>query len=106
MKIKIIQTTTDNKKTANFLAEYLVKEKLSPCIHILPNIQSIYNWKGKLVTSYDLLVVIKTIPKKVQKCKDIILKYHNYDIPELIISDGEILNEDYKIWFVDTINKL
>ena len=48
MKIKIIITTTDSDKIANNIAEYLVKDNLSPCVQITPNIQSIYKWKGKL----------------------------------------------------------
>ena len=47
MNIKIIITTTDSNKTANVIAEYLVKDNLSPCVQIVPNINSVYKWKGK-----------------------------------------------------------
>ena len=99
MKIKIIITTTNSDNTANDIAEYLVKEKLSPCVQITHNIQSIYSWKGKLEKSKEIVIVFKTIPKKVEDCKKLILKYHNYDTPELIITDGEILDDKYKKWF-------
>ena len=101
MKIKIIITTTNSDNTANDIAEYLVKEKLSPCVQITHNIQSIYSWKGKLVKSKEILLVIKTIPEMVQDCKKLILKYHNYDTPEFIVTDGEILNDKYRDWFID-----
>ena len=48
MKIKIIQTTTDSTKTAESISEILVKHYLSPCVQIIPNIKSFYQWKGKL----------------------------------------------------------
>ena len=101
MKIKIIITTTNSDNAANEIAEYLVKEKLSPCVQITPNIQSIYSWKGKLEKSKEILLVIKTIPEMVQDCKKLILKYHNYDTPEFIVTDGEILNDKYRDWFID-----
>ena len=47
MKIKIIQTTTDSIKTAESISEILVKNNLSPCVQIIPNIKSVYRWKEK-----------------------------------------------------------
>ena len=106
MKINIINTATDNLKTANYIAKYLVKEKLSPCIQIIPNIQSIYLWQHKLKKSGELLIIIKTIPNNVEQCKKTILKYHNYDIPEIIVTDAEILHNDYSHWFTENTQKI
>ena len=100
MKIKIIITTTDSNKTANIIAEYLVKDNLSPCVQITSNFQSVYKWKGELNKSNEILLLIKTIPEKVHYCKKLILKYHNYDVPELIVTNGEILNDKYRDWFI------
>ena len=100
MKIKIIITTTDSNKTANVIAEYLVKNNLSPCVQITSNIQSVCKWKGELDKSNEIRLLIKTITEKVQDCKELILKYHNYDVPELIVTNGEILNDKYRDWFI------
>ena len=99
MKIKIIITTTDSDKTANDIAKYLVKDNLSPCVQITPNIQSVYKWKDQLEKSNEILLIIKTVPEKVQDCKKLILKYHNYDVPEIVVTNGEILNDKYRDWF-------
>ena len=101
MKIKIIITTTDSDQTANDIAEYLIKDNLSPCVQIIPNIQSVYNWKSKIVKSAEFLLLIKTLPEKVNDSKKIILKYQNYDVPEVIVTNGEILNDEYRSWFID-----
>ena len=100
MKIKIILTTTNSDKTANVISKCLVKDNLSPCVHITPNIQSVYKWKGTIEKSGEILLLIKTIPKKVQDCKKLILKYHNYGVPEIVITNGEILNVEYRDWFI------
>ena len=47
------------------------------------------------------MLLIKTLPKKVQDCKKLILKYHNYDVPEIVITNCEILNDKYSAWFID-----
>ena len=101
MKIKIIITTTDSNKTANVIAESLVKDNLSPCVQITPNIKSVYKWEGRLEKSGEVQVIIKTIPENIQICKKLILKYHNYDVPEIVITDGEILNDAYRFWFLE-----
>ena len=101
MKIKIIQTTLDSIKTAESISDILIKNNISPCVQIISNIKSVYQWKDKIIHSSEILLLIKTIPENVQKCKDTILKHHNYDMPELIVMDGYIIEEDYKAWFIE-----
>ncbi len=106
MKIKIIITTTDSNKTASNIAECLVKDNLSPCVQISPNMQSVYKWKGKLDKSSEVQLLIKTIPEKVQHCKKLVLKHHNYDVPEIVIMDGWILNDSYRDWFIENTQRI
>ena len=106
MKIKIIQTTIDSIKIAKLISELLVNNNASPCVQIISNVKSVYRWKNKLEQSSEILLLIKTIPEKIQQCKDIILKHHNYDIPELIVLDGDIIEDDYQAWFIENCRKI
>ena len=106
MKIKIIQTATDSIKIAESISEILVKKNISPCVQIISNVKSVYQWKDKVKHSSEILLLIKTIPENVQKCKDIILKRHNYDVPELIVMEGYILEDDYQAWFIENCRKI
>jgi len=100
MKIKIINTTTDSEDTASYISKLLLNEKLSPCVQIIPRINSLYIWKGKIEESQEFLLIIKTTVEMLEKCKELIIKHHNYDIPELITIDGELLYDNYKDWFI------
>jgi len=106
MKIKIIQTTTDSIKIAESISKVLVNNNASPCVQIISNVKSVYRWKNKLEQSSEILLLIKTIPEKIQQCKDIILKHHNYDVPEIIVTNWEILNDEYRYWFIDKNQKI
>ena len=106
MKIKIIQTTTDSIEIAESISELLVNNNASPCVQIISNVKSVYRWKDKLEQSSEILLLIKTIPEKIQECKDIILKHHNYDIPELIALDGDIIEDDYEAWFIEHCRRI
>lgn len=101
MKIKIIYTTTDSDKTAHHIAKLLVNNKLAPCVQIIPKIETFYKWNGKLEYSNELLLIIKTTSKNVQSCIQLILDYHDYDTPEIIVSEGQILHDKYADWFLD-----
>ena len=52
------------------------------------------------------MLFIKTIPDNLEDCKKIILKYHNYDVPEIIVTNGEILNDEYWDWFIDNSQEI
>ena len=106
MKIKIIQTTTDSIKIAESISKVLVNNNASPCVQIISNVKSVYRWKNKLEQSSEILLLIKTIPENVQKCKNIILKHHNYDTPEIIVTDGEILLDEYSDWFRENCGEI
>ena len=106
MKIKIIQTTIDSIKIAESISKLLVNNNASPCVQIISNVKSVYRWKNKLEQSSEILLLIKTIPEKIQQCKDIILKHHNYDVPEFIVIDGYISDDDYQDWFIEHCRKI
>ena len=106
MKIKIIQTTTDSIEIAESISELLVNNNASPCVQIISNVKSIYQWNDKIEHSSEIILLIKTIPENVQKCKNIILKHHNYDTPEIIVLDGYILEDDYQAWFIEYCRKI
>ena len=106
MKIKIIQTTTDSIRIAESISELLVNNNFSPCVQIISNVKSVYRWKNKLEKSSEIILLIKTIPAKIQQCKDIILRHHNYDVPELFILDGDIIEDEYESWFIEHCQKI
>ena len=104
--MKIIQTTTDSIKTAESISEILVENNAAPCVQIIPNIKTSYKWKDKLEKTNEILLLIKTISENVQHCKEIIMQHHNYEVPEVVITDGEILLDEYRDWFMENCEEI
>ena len=94
MKAVIVQTTTSNEEEAKNIAEILIKYKLAACIQ-LKEIESIYNWDGKLWCERETLLSIKTKKELFSKVKSKILELHSYDTPEIIELDISNISEDY-----------
>ena len=94
MKAVIIQTTTSSKEEAKNIAEILIQYKLAACVQ-LKDIESLYNWDGKLCCERETLLSIKTKKELFSKVKSKILELHSYDTPEIIELDISNISEDY-----------
>ena len=96
----IISTTTDDKNVANSISEKVLVLNLSPCIQIIPNIQSLYTWNNKTETSNEYLIQIKTIEKNIASIVNIVKDNHNYEVPEIISHKINLHSDKYKKWFI------
>ena len=94
MKAVIIQTTTSSKEEAKKIAKILIQDKLAACVQ-LKDIESLYNWDGKLCCEREILLSIKTKKELFSKVKSKILELHSYDTPEIIELDISNISEDY-----------
>jgi periplasmic divalent cation tolerance protein len=83
--VSIIYSTTDTIDTAKTIARSLVKEKLVACVHIIPKIESIYRWQGKIEEASECVLLVKTSERNVQKTIQKIRSLHPYEVPEIIV---------------------
>ena len=94
MKAVIVKTTTSNEEEAKKIAKILIQDKLAACVQ-LKDIESLYNWDGKLCCERETLLSIKTKKELFSKVKSKILELHSYDTPEIIELDISNISEDY-----------
>ena len=52
--------TIDDLTKASEIAGILVEKRLAACVNIVPEIQSIYRWKGEICNDTERLMIIKT----------------------------------------------
>jgi periplasmic divalent cation tolerance protein len=62
-----------------------VKEKLAACVHILPKIESIYRWQGKIEEANECVLLAKTTERNVEKTIQKIRSLHPYEVPEILV---------------------
>ncbi len=80
------------------IASKLVKSKLAACVNILPNVKSIYEWKGSIHNDDELLLFIKTIRDNESQVYDIIRDMHSYETPEIITLNIKNIDRKYADW--------
>src|ERR1700682_1252939 len=90
-EILLALSTFPDRETARKISRALVSDHLAACANIVPQIESVYFWKGKLETSEECLVVFKLTVGVYEKFQTKLRALHPYDVPEIIsfrISDG------------------
>jgi len=94
----VATTTTNSIKEARELAGLLVKEKLAACVQIVPKIESVYEWEGRIQDEQEYLLVIKTREKRIGDIKRVMEKQHSYEVPEFIVLPVIEGMEEYLKW--------
>lgn len=100
----IVFTTASSADESASLAEKIVTERLAACVQMLPQMTSIYMWKGKLQKEGEHLLLIKTLREKYDELAQFILANHSYDVPEIVAVDAERVSEAYLTWVAESLN--
>ena len=100
---RIVLTAAASEEEAHKIAHALVDRQLAACVNIVPQIESVYRWQGKVESEREWLLLIKTTAEKFSAVRDAIRELHSYDLPECIaiaIDDGSAA---YLQWIADSV---
>ncbi len=88
---RIVLSAAGSENEARNIAHHLVERRLAACVNIVPQIESIYRWQGKVESGREWLLLIKTTAERFPAVRDAIRELHSYELPEcisLVIEDG------------------
>ncbi len=80
----LVLSTVGSEAEAQRIAQALVDRRLAACVNIVPKIQSVYRWEGKVENSEEVLLLIKTDKRHVDEARGVIRGLHSYSLPEFI----------------------
>ena len=83
-QVLVILVTAVNQEEAMRIGEGMVNAKLAACASIIPGIQSIYRWKGKVVKAQEALLILKSTRPRYRALEKAIKVMHTYETPEII----------------------
>ena len=80
----VVLLTAANGEEAARLANMLVGAHLAACVQILPEIESIYRWQGKVERQAEVLLLAKSSMGKFEELEREVRALHSYETPEII----------------------
>lgn len=101
--VRIILSTCANQGEAERIAHALVESRLAACVNLLPGVQSIYRWEGKVESSMEVLLVIKTSAAHVEDIEQVIAGLHSYSVPEILVLEVHGGSERYLAWLAGSL---
>jgi periplasmic divalent cation tolerance protein len=95
--------TAPNNEEASRLAELLVERKLAACVQILPPMESVYRWQGKLERQAEVLLIAKTLNSNFAELEREVRAVHSYETPEIAAVPLTALSEPYRQWLTASL---
>lgn len=86
-------------------AQVLVERRVAACVNVLPAAQSIYRWEGKVESSTESLLIIKTDESRLDELEEAVRELHPYDIPEFIAVRADKISHAYYGWLQSAVSR-
>jgi len=94
----VVLTTLPGDADAATFAHALVEDHLAACVNLLPAMESVYRWEGRIDRDVERQVVIKTARDRVMALWERVQDLHPYDVPEFIVLPVVDGNAAYLQW--------
>ena len=101
---RIVLTTAGSIEEAQRIATALVEQRLAACVNILPGVESVFRWQGKIDRTREWLLMIKTKVEVFERVHDAIQKLHSYDVPEIISLEIDDGSAAYLGWIDESVS--
>jgi periplasmic divalent cation tolerance protein len=99
----VVLMTAANGEEAARLADLLIGAHLAACVQILPEIESVYRWQGKIERQAETLLLAKTVRSKFEELEREVRALHSYDTPEIIALPIVTGSAPYLAWLSENV---
>ena len=96
----VVFMTAANGEEAARLADMLVGAHLAACVQILPEMESVYRWQGKIERQSEVLLLAKTTQAKFAELEREVRALHSYDTPEIVAVPITAASTPYLQWLL------
>jgi periplasmic divalent cation tolerance protein len=94
----IVLITAGSEEEAHKIAKLLVKQKKAACVNIVPTVDSVFRWKGRVDSARESLLLVKTRASLLSEIISLVKEAHSYKVPEIIALPIVGGSEEYLKW--------
>jgi periplasmic divalent cation tolerance protein len=103
MKPVLVLTTVGADFDARALAHALVELRFAACVNIVPRVESIYQWEGKVAEDAEQLLIMKTSDERVASLREELFRRHPYTVPEFVVIPIAEMSDSYGAWLLESV---
>lgn len=100
---RLVLTTCGSLEEARSIAHALIERRLAACVNLIPQIESVYRWKGEVETATEWLLIIKTTADAFDRVREAIRAMHSYELPECVQIAVDAGESDYLKWLGESV---
>jgi len=105
-EVLLVLTNLPDHDSAQRLAHSLVEKRAAACVNILAVSQSVYRWQGKIETTGEVPLLIKTTRAAYPRLEELIRSQHPYELPEIITVSEVGGLPAYLQWVVNEVSSI
>ena len=98
----VVVTSVGTEDQALDIAHALVRNRQAACVNLIPNVHSIYRWKGRVCDDGEFLLIIKTTGKEFGAVRQTIQEINTYELPEILAYRVDEASEPFASWIAKT----
>jgi periplasmic divalent cation tolerance protein len=98
--IQFVYMTAPNRQEAERIGSHLVQKRLAACVNILPQMNSIYWWNGKIEFAEECVIIAKTRKSLTTKLIKEVESTHPYETPCALVIDIKKGTKGYLKWLL------
>ena len=102
MNLVVVFSTFPDLAAAREAARKLVEAKLAACVNLVPAVESVYRWEGKIESSAEVLAIIKTTSSSYDALERALKELHPYQVPEIVALDAVRVHPAYAAWIAES----
>ncbi|BAU23551.1 dihydroorotate dehydrogenase [Caldimicrobium thiodismutans] len=99
-KIVFLYVTTFSPEEAEKIGKILLEKRLCACVNIYPGVRSHYWWKGKIDSSEEAIMMVKTRESLISEAERVIKENHSYTCPCIAKIPVEIIFKPFEEWLL------
>ena len=101
----VVLITTATKEEAHSITELLLNQKKAAGVNIVPRVDSLFRWQGKLNSVQESLLIVKTRASLLPGIIKVVKRAHSYEVPGIIALPIIGGNKDYLKWMDDEVEE-
>lgn len=101
--VYLVLCTFPDSGQARQIGTVLVEKQLAACVNLIPAVESIYRWEGKVESATEVLAIFKTTATAFPDFEKALSELHPYEVPEIIRLNPSEVSGPYRNWILGNV---